>query len=170
MRRLLALFATMTIAACSTPVETESGSAALASATCELRDATFGSTLFDELRNALGPSFSTTQKITVPGALTATIAPDGSTHVITVLAATQERSSLDIMGESPDLHHADRTAHRIYDALTRAQEDDLGRRVSANGLVTCTLEGWKGGTLYHCTFNGLETAGEVSLPSSICQP
>jgi hypothetical protein len=179
-----ALFVSSVIAslvACSAPAEDGSTSALAVEASeprCQLRQGDFDRALFADLAKTLDPSMSHAGTVNVPGALTATADAGGYTKLVTVLAASVELdddppptpSGLDIMGEYPDAHHADRTAHRLYDAMTRGTEDNLGNRTSKDGRFECDIVGWKGGTLYHCMLRGLIDTDVVTLPSSICRP
>jgi hypothetical protein len=167
--------------ACSAPADdgtSESTALATSEPRCQLREGHFDRALLADLKKTLDPSFSHGSTVMVPGTLTATADSDGYTSVVTVLGASVSLdddppptpSGLEIMGAYPDSQHTDRTAHRLYDAMTRATEDADGNRVSKDGRFECDIIGWKGGTLYDCMLRGLFDADVVTLSSSICRP
>ena len=179
----IVLLAIVSVTACAAPVDdamTESAAVAVAPSEprCQLRVGHFDRALFADLKKTLDPSVSHGSTVTVPGTLTATADSDGYTSVITVLGASvtldddppPTPSALDIMGAYPDSQHTDRTAHRLYDAMTRATQGAEGNRVSKDGRFECDVVGWKGGTLYDCMLRGLFDTDVVTLSSSICRP
>jgi hypothetical protein len=134
--------------------------------------------LLRDLEKTLSPEFSSTGNVVVPGALTAGEDSGAFTEVLTVLGAkvsfltsddsTERRPLLEISGGFPDPLNGERAAHRLFDAMTRGVELSEWKRVSRDGHFECHGMGWKGGTLYSCSFPRVMDMRVVPRPSHLC--
>jgi hypothetical protein len=159
--------------------ETAGPSAEASGASCNLIAVRFEtSDLLQDLQKTLAPEYSHGAAITVPGSIVADGDGDAFTNLVTVMDArvsfyapegsTVQKSILEISGGFPDTLHGDRAAHRLYDAMTRGVQADEWHRVSKDGNFECHEEGWKGGTLYICTFPGVIDVGGRVQSSPVC--
>jgi hypothetical protein len=185
MKTKLLVLATFLVGCSSAPDATsDASSSALEGGKCLSTELWFDPALFADLKKTVSAAYVTDDAVVIPGSITGRVYPDAYPTPRTVIntalgietwidtdANTGEHHHVAMIGgRSPDELGGDVAALRLYEAMAVPEVSEFERRkVSKDGLFSCELTDWKGGTIKSCTFKDVIGSTVTSYgPPHLC--